>query len=697
MFNLSRLKFSTLVVLITSIISVAFIFSGYYLFNNSINHKKQELQERANILSNIISSVAQFDAKHSKEKEFNFDSEKATLSQVIATFKAKNLSMEYLVAQKIDNKIVFKAYSKQKPPDVDLNAETLAVPMRKALNGLSGVVIESDYLGDKVFAAYANIEHTPWGLVIKQPYSEHIGPFNKIIFISIFVGLILIWLVYFSLHDYRQRNLELSRTHDDLNKSLSLLNENVISSSSDLRGVITRVSDALCKISGYTKEELIGQPHSILRHPDMSSQTFKEIWNTIQSGNIWTGEIKNSKKDGGYYWVLTTIVPEHDIDNKIIGYSSIRHDITPQKVKEEFMANMSHELRTPLNAIIGFSGILNKKQTNPEHIELSKEINVSANSLLGLINSILDLSKIKDSKFEIAPFEFNFYDEMVGLCSTFEVLSTKNTLIHKTNIADNLKGIFFGDWLRINQIILNLVSNAIKFTPKGGEIKINADYEGGSLVISISDNGIGMNKEVQDKVFEPFQQADGSTTRKYGGTGLGLSITQNLIELMNGKIELESEEGVGSTFTVTIPLDRVKTEQVQENSLGRQESEKTSLGVHVLVAEDNKTNQMLVEMLLEEFGVTCDIANDGLEALEMYNPEIHKMVLMDEDMPNMNGTESMQKIREKYQDRCGPIIALTASFMAGDREKFLEAGMDAYVSKPIDENILYNTMKDLLS
>ena len=220
------------------------------------------------------------------------------------------------------------------------------------------------------------------------------------------------------------------------------------------------------------------------------------------------------------------------------------------------------------------------------------------------------------------------------------------------------------------------------------------------MVLSISDNGIGMSKEVQDKIFKPFEQADGSTTRKYGGTGLGLSITQNLVELMNGKIELDSQEGVGSTFTITIPLEKLQnssSDSNDETDSAEEEIEKENFSdLHILVVEDNKTNQMLIEMLLEEFGITCDIANDGVEAVDMYNPDTHALILMDENMPNMNGVEAMKLIREKYQKRCGAIIAITANAMAGDREKFLKLGMDDYISKPIDEDELYNTIKNSL-
>ena len=367
------------------------------------------------------------------------------------------------------------------------------------------------------------------------------------------------------------------------------------------------------------------------------------------------------------------------------------------KAKSDFLTNMSHELRTPLNAIIGFSGILMKKVKEPANIELSKQVNTNSHSLLKLINDILDLSKIKDSKFNIEPFEFNAYQEMEELSFQLEGLTVSKSLILNNKLSDNLKGIFLGDWTRINQICLNLISNAVKFTPKDGAITFSGDYKDGSLIISVIDNGIGMCEEIQNKIFEPFKQADGSTTRKYGGTGLGLTITQTLVELMDGKIELVSKENAGTTFIVTIPLE--KTGDVSlENDLTNviEEDKENTLTGHILIVEDNKTNQMLIKMLIEDFGLTCDIANDGLEAVEMYKPDTHELILMDENMPNMNGTEAMKAIREKHQDKCGAIITLTANAMQGDRDKFLNLGMDEYIAKPIDEDELYRIVKEFL-
>ena len=525
---------------------------------------------------------------------------------------------------------------------------------------------------------------------------------EKVYFMMLFISLLFILGNMLLFRELRKKDkilLEsLQESKRELTKSIAVYGQHVIASSTDSLGIITNVTESFCDISGYTKEELIGKPHNIIRHKNMSSELFEELWNTIRSGKQWNGKIKNRAKDGSVYWVDTSIMAIKDKDNKIIGYESIRHDITAQKVKEEFMANMSHELRTPLNSILGFSTILMRKQENPKEKELSRQINLSAKSLLNLINDILDLSKIHDSKFSISPFEFNAYENIEEFSHQFEGLTAQKSLSFTNTIDKSLQAIFFADISRINQITLNLISNAVKFTPENGEIKFSTSYKNNKLLIKVEDNGIGMSPSTADKVFKPFVQADGTTTRKYGGTGLGLSIVQSLVELMNGKIELISHEGKGTTITVTLPIE--KREERKELISNKEEDSfdtKELLNSHILIAEDNRTNQMLLSMLLEEFGISCDIANDGVEAVEMYNPKLHSLILMDENMPNMNGLEAMKIIKEKYAEECGDIIAVTANVMAGDAARFLDLGMDGYISKPIDENELYKSLKKALN
>ena len=504
-----------------------------------------------------------------------------------------------------------------------------------------------------------------------------------------------IGILFYNMHSMQEL---ISERTKKLNTSLQLFGDNVIASNTDIHGNITYASKAFSQISGYTEEELLGYKHSVIKHPEMPNKIYKDLWDTVKSGESWHGEIQNLKKNGDAYWVRASIIPNFDSNANIIGYTSIKHDITPQKAKEQFMANMSHELRTPLNAIIGFSSILEKKLNDSKHLDYIKRIHESSISLLTLINDILSLSKIKDSKFTIDPIFFNAYNDIKEHSKRFEGLTSEKNIQFKNHIDSSLQAVFNGDWHRISQIILNLVSNAVKFTPDGGEISCDARYTKGSLVLSVQDNGIGMKKEVQDKVFQPFEQADGSTTRKYGGTGLGLSITQSLVEVMGGKIELESQEGEGTQFKVSIPLEKIADEQVTHNVVqSKVEDKENTLKGHILIVEDNKTNQMLIKILIEDFGLTCDIANDGLEAIDIYNPKTHKLVLMDENMPNMQGVEAMKILHEKYKENCGAIIALTANAMEGDEEKFLNIGMDGYITKPIDEDILYKTLVKFLA
>jgi len=500
-----------------------------------------------------------------------------------------------------------------------------------------------------------------------------------------------------SLDEEKQKTDELN---EHLTKVLKQFSENVIASTSDIDGKILYVTKKLCEISGFSKEELLGENHNILRHPDMPSHVFENLWKTIKNGQAWEGKVKNRKKDGGYYWVHAIVEPLKGEDGAVIGFQSIRHDITHQKAKEQFMANVNHELRTPLNAIIGFNQIIYKnlkKKSLNKLMDFSSRIDSGAKSMLQLINDILDMSKIEGDQFSVTPYEFNGYKEIYNHSQHFQGLISDKKISLKTKVDKTLEGVFFGDWQRISQIVLNLISNALKFTPEGGEVRYHVKYSGNNLIITIKDNGIGMSKEAQDKIFKPFVQADGSTARKYGGTGLGLSITQKLVEMMEGRIQLESQEGEGTTFIVTLPLNKVDS-NILSDTLDANVSldEKEMLHGHILLVEDNKTNQLLMSSLLDDFGLSYDIVNDGLEAVAIYDPHKHQLVLMDENMPNMNGIEAMNELRKKHT-KCTPIIALTASTMDNARERFLEMGMDDYLAKPIDDTLLYKFMKKYLS
>ena len=501
-------------------------------------------------------------------------------------------------------------------------------------------------------------------------------------------------------------SLEAQKLRNELQQFFDALNESAIVSKTDPKGVITYVNQKFCDVSGYSKEELIGQSHNIVRHPDMPREVFKELWKTLQNKKVFKATIKNRTKDNGFYFVDTSIMPILDLDGTIEEYLGVRYDVTElikardmaisgEKAKSEFLSNMSHELRTPLNAIVGFSSILSRTIKEAKHLKYLSNIQESSANLIGLINDILDLSKLQSGNFSLSFHAFNLKESIQILLERFTTLIENSALDFQVSIEENANVSLSGDWLRISQIISNLVSNAIKFTPQGKKIEFKVAYKDSKLLVNVIDEGIGLSQEAQEKIFKPFEQADNSTTRTYGGTGLGLSIVLNLVKQMQGEISLTSVEGKGSNFGVSLPLQELQKPDVLE-ALVDETQEREALYGHVLIAEDNKTNQMLIKVFMEEFGLSYKIANDGVEAVDMFGCEKFDLVLMDENMPNLGGCEAMKRIHSLYGYEV-PIIALTANAMTGDRERFIKEGMTDYISKPIDDDVLYSVIKKCLS
>jgi PAS domain S-box-containing protein len=524
----------------------------------------------------------------------------------------------------------------------------------------------------------------------------------KLMIILLITALLLFLLGSFLYIKEIQARHKADKLKHEMEQFFDALNESAIVSKTDLLGNITYVNDKFCKIANYTREELIGKPHSIIRHPKTSNELFKKLWNTIENKKVFKAIIKNKTKDGITYYVDSVVIPLLNIDGEIIEYMSVRYDVTAlvyaknraieaQKAKDEFLSNMSHELRTPLNAIIGFSHILQKSFKGKKEYEYIDNIHQSSKHLLTLINEILDLSKIQSGKFILSPYSFNIQNELTPLLSQFKIQTEKGNITYQVKINSSTDVFVEGDWIRIAQIINNLLSNAIKFTPQNGTVEFTAKYENNIFYISVKDTGIGMSQEVQNKIFQPFVQADSSTTRNYGGTGLGLSITHELIEAMQGKLDLISEEKVGTKLTVTIPLSKT----VSKNDIIEEIEEFKKLQGNILVAEDNMTNQLLIQALLEEFDLECDIAKDGEVAIEMFKKKSYDIILMDENMPKLTGTQAMKIIKQKYNSKI-PIIALTANNMVGAQEEFLKEGMDGFISKPINNSKLYNILDKYL-
>ena len=358
------------------------------------------------------------------------------------------------------------------------------------------------------------------------------------------------------------------------------------------------------------------------------------------------------------------------------------------KAKSEFLANMSHEIRTPLNAILGFIDLLKEKESDGEKLKYIQTIQSSSTTLLGIINDILDFSKIESGNLNIEKIDFNTHEELGTIADLFRAKASEKSVSLSFNIDKDIPVALKSDPLRIKQVVANMLSNAIKFTPRNGRIELLMKYTDGNLHVSVKDNGIGIAKDKQEDIFKAFSQAESSTTRKYGGTGLGLAISAKLVSMLGGKLKLESQLDNGSRFYFEIPVEIGVYKNPAKVKLSDTQAIK---GKRILLVEDNKANQMFMSLILKKFGLIFDMANDGVEAVTAYKNSYYDLILMDENMPNLNGIEATHQILEYEKNqkmKHTPIVALTANALKGDRERFLSAGMDEYLTKPLDKDKL---------
>ena len=363
------------------------------------------------------------------------------------------------------------------------------------------------------------------------------------------------------------------------------------------------------------------------------------------------------------------------------------------KMHSDFLANMSHEIRTPLNAILGFIELLLENENDTTKKQYLDVINGSSKNLLNIINDILDLSKIQSGNLPIEYIDFNPKDEFELTKGLFQAKLKEKNIELITNLNE-LPPSLKGDIFRIKQVINNLLSNAIKFTDDNKHIFLDVAYNDNNLHVSVRDEGIGISDEYQNKIFEAFTQENSSTTRKYGGTGLGLAISYKLIKAMDGELKVKSELNHGSTFYFSLPL-KIGNE-IQKKSPNNSVQK---LKGDILLVEDNKANQMFMKVILKQLGLSFDIVNDGLEAIEAFKKNKYDLILMDESMPNLNGVEATKQIREieKLQNlEYTTIVALTANAIKGTKERLLAAGMDEYITKPLNKNKLANVLSEFL-
>lgn len=431
----------------------------------------------------------------------------------------------------------------------------------------------------------------------------------------------------------------------------------------------------------------------------------------------------------GWLWVEShAMVAEHDAQGRPLRLMGTLADIGERKrleaegeqareqaeqasrAKSEFLANISHEVRTPLNALMGLTQLLMDSPLNPEQKNWLELMDSSAHALLALLNDVLDLSRIEAGKLSIERVHFDLHQVLQDVGALYTEQARAKPLTLSLAMLPDLPARMQGDPGRLRQVLVNLLSNALKFTPRGGRIEVRADVvETGAglrqLRLAVQDSGVGISPRQQTTIFDAFTQADASTARRYGGSGLGLAICSRLVRLMGGQIELQSALGQGSTFTVTLPLgERAPASSPGPLSAPAELGELAQAGQRfaglcALVAEDHPVNELLMTQLLQRLGCTVRHARDGHQTVEQWAQGGVDIVLMDVQMPGSNGLEATRLIREQELRRGlphTPIVAVTANAMSGDREACLAAGMDGYTAKPVSPQALIRAMDEAL-
>ena len=522
-------------------------------------------------------------------------------------------------------------------------------------------------------------------------------------------GGALLWL-----HGHNVRAVRLARANaEGMRDRQHALDAHAIVSITDRAGLIIYANDRFCSISGYRREELLGQSHRILKsgaHPD---SFYAEMWATVAGGGVWEGEICNRKKDGGVYWVKSTVMPFMGEDGRPHQFIAIRTDISARKAveteliakraeaeaasraKSDFLANMSHEIRTPMNGIIGMTDLAIDADSELERREYMGIVKNSAESLLRILNDILDFSKIEANKLMLERVGFELRQIVSETLRTLGVRAGEKGLELICDFADDVPQHVIGDPTRVRQVLINLVGNAIKFTSTG-EIVVSLAVEALTdkeltLQVSVRDSGIGIPGDKLESIFEAFSQADTSTTRHYGGTGLGLSISSRLVKLMGGQMSVHSETGKGSTFQFTVvlgmdqkPVTPLATEQL--------------IGKQVLVVDDNAVNREIFLRQLTRWGVRCMAASSGEQARSLcseagFQPDL---VLLDQHMPGMDGLTLASWMREQAHLRTTPMLVLSSGPLKDDAERARKLHLNGYLTKPVTDVDLLAAVKRAL-
>jgi PAS domain S-box-containing protein len=509
-------------------------------------------------------------------------------------------------------------------------------------------------------------------------------------------------------HDITEKNR--------VERQLTLLSRSVEQSPvsiiiTDTKGVIEYVNPGFTRISGYTFEEAVGKNPKILKSGHMPDEFYRNMWKTILSGRDWSGEFLNKNKAGDLYWIQAVISPILDSQGKVTNFVSIREDITERKkmikdlvaakeraeesdrLKLAFLANMSHEIRTPMNGILGFAEILRTPGlSSSEHEKFLEIIEESGKRMLDTVNDLIDISRIETRQVKLYITEVNLREQLENLIEFFRPQADRKGLQLTLNYGLPAEcPSIRTDRTKLDSVLTNLIKNAIKFTDSG-KIEAGCTIENGMIRYYVADTGSGISPDRHELVFQRFVQAEKDDTRAIQGSGLGLAIARSYVEMLGGKIWLESSEGLGATFYFTLPCSdngKALSEMQKKKHAGRKGIPEFT-GKKILIAEDDPFSREMIVFQLEKTGATLHTAGDGRTTVEKFKNDSYDLVLLDIRLPEMDGYEVLKQIRELNPQAL--VIAQSAYAMAEDIRRYNQAGFTAYLTKPIAREALYNIL-----
>jgi PAS domain S-box-containing protein len=506
------------------------------------------------------------------------------------------------------------------------------------------------------------------------------------------------------LKEAQQKHFRLEKEYDLLYKAISK-SSGVVEFST--KGIFLDVNKNFEKITGYKKEELLGKHHQVLLEEE-DKKLISDFWGALGKGEFKSGRFKRLHKSGKSIWIQASYNPVISENGKVAKVIKIAQNISLEEEsrealekaklmaenlntqKDHFIANISHEIRTPINAVLGFTDLLLEQEYSPTKLDYLNSIKSAGDSLLHIVNDILDLSKIETGIFQIDQSPFNLRDTVENVFKMFRLKASQKKIIFSYTFEEGIPYLLSGDKNRLSQVLINLIGNAFKFTANGS-ITLNVSFQkkGKDKVIlkfAVKDTGIGIPENKLDTIFHRFSQADEHTSKTYGGTGLGLNICKLLLEKQGGAIEVDSSMGEGSIFTFTLPFKVLDT-PVPEYARTSHPSIEEPIPLNILLFEDNILNQKLMEAFFAKTEHELDIAVNGEEGLKLLSGKKYDLILMDIQMPILDGYQTTKIIREEV-DKDIPIIALTAHSLLAEREKCLSQGMNDYLSKPISKKEL---------